>query len=112
MHPVLEVRTQVQLPAARNPGVGEEGDAQLTPSTFPESNFTFVKPPDMTEDQCGDLQVVRTRNSDQLPILVSSWRASWRERFSILFRGRVWLTVVGTRQPPVLLSASLAEARR
>ncbi len=33
-------------------------------------------------------------------VVVSCWEPSLRERFSMLFRGRVWLTFHGTQQPP------------
>ncbi len=36
---------------------------------------------------------------------ISCWRPSWRERLSILFFGRVWLSVLsGSRQPPVAVN--------
>ena len=52
-----------------------------------------------------------TSGVDPLPIwtngeaCVSLWRPTWRERFSILFFGRVWLSVLsGTTQPPVCVT--------
>ena len=42
-------------------------------------------------------------NSEQC---VSCWQMSWRERFSALFFGRVWLQVLsGESQPPVCIRA-------
>lgn len=34
----------------------------------------------------------------------SCWRMTWRERLYVLFRGRVWLSVIGTH-PPVSVFA-------
>ena len=42
-------------------------------------------------------------NSEQC---VSCWQMSWRERFSALFFGKVWLQVLsGESQPPVCIRA-------
>lgn len=39
--------------------------------------------------------------------VVSCWRLSWRERFSALFSGRVWVAVLsGHTQPPVYIRAT------
>ena len=38
--------------------------------------------------------------------IVSCWQVSWRERLSVIIFGRVWLSVLGEAQPPVLLLAS------
>ena len=50
---------------------------------------------------------------DPLPIFtngeqcISLWKMSWRERFSALFFGKVWLAVLsGESQPPVALFAT------
>lgn len=38
---------------------------------------------------------------------VSCWRLSWRERFSALFFGRVWVSMLtGKTQPPAYVEAS------
>ena len=37
-------------------------------------------------------------------ILLSRWKATWRERFSILWHGTVWLSVIGDTMPPMLLA--------
>ena len=37
-------------------------------------------------------------------IILTRWRATWRERLSILWHGTIWLAVIGDRLPPVLVS--------
>jgi hypothetical protein len=73
----------------------------VTPTDFPQANRTFTKPPDMTDEECSPLRVCDTGEA-----LISCWRMTWRERFSVLLRGRVWLWVVGRGQPPVAVEAA------
>lgn len=70
----------------------------MKPTKFSEQNKTLLKPEGMTDEECYPLPVF-AHNDD----CISCWRPSWRERLSILFFGRVWLNVLGTRgtQPPV-----------
>lgn len=70
----------------------------MKPITFPEQNKTFTKPDSMTDDECAPLPVCDTGQA-----LVSCWHLTWRERFQVLLRGRVWLRVIGRGQPPVAL---------
>lgn len=74
-------------------------------STFKEKNMTLNKPEGLTDDECGALDVYRDGRT-----CLSCWRASWRERLSILFFGRVWVWVwSGWTQPPIsLLGAKTA----
>lgn len=40
-------------------------------------------------------------------VCVSCWQATWRERFSMLFFGRVWVHVwYGGSQPPIALTGT------
>lgn len=63
-------------------------------------NFTFTKPDNMDDGECGSLEVYKDDQN-----IVSSWKLSWRERFSALFFGNVWLHIAGQIQPPVRVSA-------
>ena len=73
----------------------------MKPTQFPESTKTLQRPDGMTEQECGPLPVYNDGTQS-----VSCWQMTWRERFSALFFGRVWLTVVfGYTQPPVALDA-------
>lgn len=72
----------------------------MNPASFPESNRTLTAPSSMTSEQCADLPIWTDGNQ-----CISCWKPTWKERLSILFFGRVWLTVVfGGSQPPVALS--------
>ena len=56
----------------------------MRPVNFKESNFILHKPSSMTDKECG--------------------KPTFRERLSILFFGKIWLSVfTGKTQPPVWL---------
>lgn len=69
---------------------------------FPEANKTLAKPVSMTDEECGPLEVFSGDGQ-----CVSCWKPGLRERLSVLFFGRVWLTVLsGETQPPVSVWAA------
>lgn len=73
----------------------------MEPQAFPEANRTLVKPPSMTDEECGSLPVWTDGTT-----CVSCWKLTLRERLSALIHGRVWLGVLtGGTQPPVWLLA-------
>lgn len=73
----------------------------MTPTHFPESNHLLGPPPDM-EDRVERLPIWTDDKQ-----CISCWRPTWRERFSILFFGRVWVQVLsGRTQPPIAVSAT------
>lgn len=74
----------------------------MRPVGFPEANKTLVKPVNMTDEECGSLEVFGGEGQ-----CVSCWQPSLRERLSVLFFGRVWLSVFsGETQPPVSVWAA------
>lgn len=87
--------------------VGEamQGTRAMMPIAFAQRTKTLAKPPSMTDEECGSLDVFEDHQSHAL---ISCWRMTWRERLSALFFGRVWLWVMsGTvTQPPVSLQVS------
>ena len=71
----------------------------MQPDKFPQANKDLVKPEGWTDEECGTLPVYTDGQQ-----CISLWKMTWRERFSALFFGRVWLFVVsGPTQPPVFL---------
>lgn len=74
----------------------------MTPIDFPEKNGDLLKPPNMTDAECASLPCFRDGTE-----VISCWAMTWRERFSVLIHGRVWLRVLsGVTQPPVSLTAA------
>ena len=74
----------------------------MKPQQFKQVNKNLTKPSNMTDEQCGSLPV----HCDGIKC-VSLWKLSWRERFSALFFGRLWLVVIsGETQPPVAMLAT------
>lgn len=73
----------------------------MEPIHFPEETKTLGKPAGWADEDCGPLPVFNDGVQS-----ISLWKMSWRERFSALIFGRIWLRVVfGYTQPPVLLEA-------
>jgi hypothetical protein len=74
----------------------------MVPINFSESNKELQKPATMTDQECSPLPTFTDGKQS-----ISCWKPSWKERFSILFFGRVWLSVFsGETQPPVWLDGS------
>ncbi len=73
----------------------------MIPIDFKEANLTLTKPDSMTDKECSSLRVWKGNGE-----LISCWKPSWKERFSIFFFGVVWLSVLSeTTQPPVAVWA-------
>lgn len=76
--------------------------------TFPQANFTFLKPAGMTDEQCSDLHVWRgmaTIDDDgtKAPAIISCWQFSKEDLEEIAKTGRMWLSISGEAMPPVSL---------
>lgn len=67
------------------------------PTDFPGANVMLM-PPDGMEGQVRSMPVMLTENG-----CVSCWELTETERAEVARTGRVWLWVVGNRQPPVLV---------
>lgn len=70
---------------------------------FPEANFTFSKPADMTDEQCHPLQVWKGKDGSGFPIIVSKWILNKEELEEIIKTGSMYLIITGTGMPPVSL---------
>lgn len=65
---------------------------------FPEANFTYKRPQNMTPEQCYDLPCYRSSN-----LTVSCWRLSFRDRLRVLLGKHVWLYLLMDGHPPVAI---------
>ena len=71
----------------------------MQPDKFPQANKDLLKPEGWTDEECGSL-LVYTDGKE----CISLWKMTWRERFSALVYGRIWLIVVsGQTQAAVSL---------
>lgn len=84
----------------------------MEPIEFPEQNVVFAK------DQPEYLPLPAFRSEDGQ--VVSCWRLSARERFRVLFQGRLWITLFTFGRPlqpllpsidPPFIGVSLPEER-
>lgn len=80
----------------------------MLPVTFNEANFTFGKPPSMSDEQCASLHVFRgsapiDEQGTLMPVVISKWQPS-REDIDAINNGEpIWLSITGTGMPPVSL---------
>ena len=71
----------------------------MKPIEFKEQTKILQKPASMTDDECIPLPVFNDKQC-----CISCWQPTWREKISILFYGKVWLSILsGNTQPPVWL---------
>jgi hypothetical protein len=75
----------------------------MDPIQFPEKNFTFTKPADMTDEQCSSLDVWRGTASNGFPTIISKWMPSEEERQAIANGEGIYLSITGHGMPPVSL---------
>ena len=69
----------------------------MKPIRFTQVNSVLRAPADMTAEECGSLSVC----TDGI-VCWSCWKASWRERLSMLVFGKLWVCVYsGKTQPPI-----------
>jgi hypothetical protein len=78
----------------------------MLPTSFPQANFTFKKPNDMTDEQCMDLHVWRGEvphddEGNTFPAIISCWKFSKEDLEEIQNTGCVWLSITGNGMPPV-----------
>ena len=65
---------------------------------FEQANRVFIKPTNMSDDECSPLSVFSDGTH-----LISCWQPSFKERLAILFGRKVWLWILGQSHPPVAL---------
>jgi len=71
------------------------------PTQFPQSNFVFKKPSNMTDEECFELPVCKTNDIAGLPVIVTCWRLSKEDLEEINKSGVVWVQIVGHGMPPI-----------
>ena len=73
----------------------------MKPIKFKEANKNLMKPSSMTDEECGSLWVY-----DDGTQCISCWKLNFWQRLNALFRGKIWLSVLGGgTQPPVWLQS-------
>lgn len=75
----------------------------MLPVDFKEANFTFAKPPSMTDEECSDLRVWKGFDTDGQPVIISKWQPN-KEDIEVISKGEpVYLSITGFGMPPVSL---------
>lgn len=75
----------------------------MLPVEFPEQNFTFTKPADMTDEQCSSLSVWRGKDQAGTPVIISKWQPSYEDIQAINNGEGIYLMITGVGLPPVSL---------
>lgn len=74
----------------------------MKPIEFKEQTHVLKRPDALTDLECGSLGAWSDGKQ-----CISCWKPSFRERISILFNGRLWLSVWGgNTQPPVWIDGT------
>lgn len=73
----------------------------MIPTHFEQVNFEFLKPADMTDEQCGSLPVHKGVDQNGFPVIVSCWKLNYEELKLIQETGQIYLIITGTGMPPV-----------
>lgn len=72
-------------------------------ASFPGENCLLSKPDCMDVDECDMISVQLGRLESGYPVILSCWKVTAEEIEAMKRTGRVWLMVLGTQMPPVML---------
>jgi hypothetical protein len=81
----------------------------MLPTDFPQSNFKFNKPSEMTDEQCmGGIPVWKglvpyDEEGNCFPTIISCWRFNKEDLEEIQRTGVIWVAVTGETLPPFSL---------
>ncbi len=75
----------------------------MNPVTFPESNFRYTRPSNMTHEECGDLDVWKGKDDNDYPRIVSKWMPSEEELKKLNAGEGIYLDMMAITQCPVSL---------
>jgi hypothetical protein len=73
------------------------------PIEFKGSTETLPSPAALY-GETGSLPIVRLESAGHVPLVMSCWRLSLRDRLRALWTGRIWLGVLSDNPPPVSIS--------
>ena len=76
----------------------------MHPETFPESNTTFTKPGNMTDEQCTSLSAWRGMTDDGYAVVITHWKPSYEDLQALNAGGGIYVMVfAGGQLPPMSL---------
>ena len=75
----------------------------MNPVKFEQANVLMERPPHLTAEQCADLPVCITKNTDNLPVVISCWQITEAELKQLKKTRRLYLGVMGVTMPPVFI---------
>ncbi len=101
MRPHLHFRRQ----SLRDHGIAKAPNKEQTMNPSPTNHPNAIIAGGYDHPRVGNienLEIIRCNDG----ALYSAWRPTWREVFRILFGARLWIGVLGDRQPPLIVMAS------
>lgn len=86
----------------------------MTPTNFPETNVTFTAPEDLDESQVGSIPahhgIIEQGSLAAHPIVVTAWRPTPEELEEIIMGNPIYVTTLGQRIPPQMLTTNFKAA--
>lgn len=78
----------------------------MTPTNFPEGTKPLHRPPSMSADQCGDLQVyageIEAGSCKGMKVVVAAWQPTEEEKMHIAAGKPVFVSMIGGMVPHFL----------
>lgn len=71
----------------------------MSPIRFAEANIVMKRPANMTEEECADVHAYRADGQ-----VITAWRPTPEELVKMNLGEPVWLYVIGSTMPPVLVT--------
>ncbi len=78
----------------------------MIPAAFDQENGVLNPPIGMSSAECETLSVWRGVLENRMPVVITCWKVTKEELEEIQRTGRVWLTVMGTTMPPVIIEGA------
>lgn len=63
----------------------------MKPVDFPNRNFIYQKPPNMTDEECSPLPVFKGRDEMNYPVVISCWDLSEQDMEQLRKTGKIYL---------------------
>jgi len=76
----------------------------MVPTSFEKSNCILSPPEGVSLNDMGVLSAYTGKLPNGVPVIISCWKMTPKELKALETNGRIWLTVIGTETPPVLIS--------
>ncbi len=77
----------------------------MKPIPFIQSNVILRRPPEMTEEECQDMEVCVTVDDSGNQLTISKWEVTEEDIDNIRKNGGIFVGIIGNLIPPIFLSS-------